>query len=444
MQPVYLPYQPRPWQVTAHKGLRRPGVRTGLLICSRQIGKTWGALAELAERAMIAPEGTASCYLAPAATQARRIAWPRLKEYLSPLLLKQQVTFRETELFAELPGGRRIYCLGAESGDMIRGSSFRTIVCDERDSISDEFWRTVMLPTTNAHGDDSFILYIGTLGGGDSRLWRMYMEHRDDPSWYCQVTPGDASGVFTDEWLQLQRTRMGESAYRREILCDPTAPVENAVLANEMAEVERDGRVRDLPWRIGPQVYTAWDLGIRDFTAVWGFCLVGHWVHVMFYREFSGLGVDAVAARLLEEFGRQKVTWGSAWLPHDARARGKEFGLSVVDVIDDLWPGPVQAFQSAPPPIQTLQATRVGLQRCVFNARGTELGLLRLKSARYVVSPKTGTVTDTILHDDNSHGLDAFRYGMWRLEQLHGSRDPQPYKDHEFDGEWSLPARYFE
>jgi len=41
---------------------------------------------------------------------------------------------------------------------------------------------------------------------------------------------------------------------------------------------------------------------------------------------------------------------------------------------------------------------------------------MRLKSARYVLSPKTGVTTDTILHDINSHGLDAFRYGMNRME----------------------------
>jgi len=35
-----------------------------------------------------------------------------------------------------------------------------------------------------------------------------------------------------------------------------------------------------------------------------------------------------------------------------------------------------------------------------------------------VLSPKTGVTTDTILHDINSHGLDAFRYGMNRMEAV--------------------------
>ena len=97
---IELPYEPRPWQVKAHTGMRHK--KTGLLICSRQIGKTWCSIAELCHRTITGPTSHSTCYLSPAATQARRIAWPRVKEYLAPLL--PHVVFKETELVAVLAG----------------------------------------------------------------------------------------------------------------------------------------------------------------------------------------------------------------------------------------------------------------------------------------------------------------------------------------------------
>ena len=407
---IELPYKPRPWQVKAHTGMRYK--KTGLLICSRQIGKTWGSIAELCHRTLTGPQAHSTCYLSPAATQARRIAWPRLKEYLAPL--QPHVVFKETELVAVLPGDRRIYCLGAESGDNIRGSSFRTIVCDERDSISDEFWRQVMQPTLNAWQDEAFVLYAGTLAGGDSKLWRMYLQHRDDPDWFCLVVPADEAGVFTPEWLASQRAIMGEMAYRREMLCDPAAPVENAVLGEEMASVERDGRIADIPYWPGNPVYTSWDLGVSDLTTVWMYAYYDSWLNVLAYREYQAQGIVDIIASIRSEF--RDYVWGEAVLPHDAKNRGIATGFSVRDVFANQWPGSFYVYPSAPSPVSTLNATRVQLQRCRFNKRQCEDGIMRLKSARYVLSPKTGVTTDTILHDINSHGLDAFRYGMNRME----------------------------
>lgn len=412
---IVADYRPRDWQAEAHFGLRY--AKSGVLICSRQIGKSVASIAELITRALHSPPNTASAYICPAQTQARRIAWPELKRQIAAGL--QYATVSETQLKITLPGDRVIYCLGAESGDNLRGLSLMNIICDERDSISDEFWRQVMLPTVNEYKDEAFICYVGTLAGGDSTLWRLYLDHRDDPDWFCMVVSAKDSGVFPQEWLDHQRKLMGESAYLREMECDPSAPVENAVLGEEVAEAEREGRVMPIPYRPGAEVITSWDLGIRDFTSVWAYMIYGRNIEVLWYREFSGLGIVDIIGRLTSDYGRFR--WGEAILPHDAKAREKVSGFSVMDAFWERWPGHVHVFPSAPNPIATLQAARINLPRCLFNTQGCEQGLLRLKSASYVVDQKTGTVTDRLKHDDNSHAIDAFRYGMWRIESQYSS-----------------------
>ena len=66
------------------------------------------------------------------------------------------------------------------------------------------------------------------------------------------------------------RQEMGEAAFRREIECDPAAPVEHSILGEDVAEAEREGRICVLPYKTGAEVITPYDLGIRDFTSVWG------------------------------------------------------------------------------------------------------------------------------------------------------------------------------
>ena len=179
------------------------------------------------------------------------------------------------------------------------------------------------------------------------------------------------------------------------------------------------------------------DIGIRDFTAVWGAIHHGRWIEYLFYREFSELSMIEVLSRLIDEFPQYR--WGECALPHDAKNRDKGTGISVESIVRDKWPGSVYQVKAAPNPIHTLQATRKNMSIAQFDERGTELGITRLKAARYIVAPKTGTVTDAILHDDCSHCLDAFRLGMWRLEML-GTQE----SNREITGQdWKLPATYF-
>ena len=440
---IVLPYTPRPWQSQAHKGLRDK--QRGLLICSRQVGKSWAGIAQLATWALSGPPDCSHCYLAPASTQARKIAWPRFKQYLAPMT--GDAIFKETELSITLPGNRVIYLLGAESGETIRGNSFRSIVCDERDSISDEFWREVMLPTLGAHGAAARVLFIGTLAGGMSKLWRMYVQHKDDPTWFTMVVPGSSSGVYNAQQLEQMRMEMGEPAFLREIECDPTAPVAHSVLGKEIARAEADLRIRPLHWEPGRSIHTSYDIGIRDATAVWGFSLVDGWINWMFFREFTDAGADEVIPLLRQEFEPIGAAWGTAILPHDAKNRGAARGHSVENVFEELWPGPVTVFQAAPQPISTLSAARRVMAKSLFNEHHTKLGISRLKSARYKVDSRTDTVLNVIEHDDNSHCLDSFRYGAWEQENMAPALTGVPFDVQTINytsDEWSPESRYFE
>lgn len=407
---VSFDYDPRGWQVTAHAGMRAK--QYAVMICARQIGKTFAAIAELCHRALQAPENTTSAYVSPFITQSRRIAWPRLKQHLGELLPHCRV--RESDLSIVLPGNRTIYLLGADN-ESARGMSIRNLLIDELDGVSDAVLREVLLPTTSAHGDDAWVCYIGTISSGESRLYQLYERYVDDPEWFTMIMPAAESGVFTDEWLTKQRVAVGANAFAREYACDPAAPVDHSVLGQQMTDADMAGRIVDsIPVR--DKLVLSFDLGIRDFTSVWVCQFRDQYIEMIGYEEYSGIGLNIVLARLREAYPHR--LFDTVVLPHDADTREMTSGASRLNVFHEMLPTAHHVvLKPAPHIADTLQSARLNIERCIFSEVGCRKGISRLKAARYEIDEKTSTVRDKIRHDNNSHALDSFRYLMHHIQK---------------------------
>lgn len=396
-QEIDLGYEPRAFQQQFHYGV--DGKPYGLLICARQHGKTELAVMELLERAFNRKQHDCVGYVAPYASQTRRVFWRRLKKVLAPL--GKQVDYRETDMTATLPNGVMVMGFGADN-DAARGVSLSDLIIDEYDSMNEDLFKEVFLPTTGSY-EDPFLLYIGTLKPY-GRLWKLYEERKDDPDWYCQVTRASEAGVLSPKRLERYRIEMGKSAFLREFECDPAAPVQHSVIGEQVADAQIEGRVKKLAVSSMDEVRSAWDLGIRDIMCTWDFQIVGNWVLILKFREFYGVGVADVIRQKRDDYR----LWGDIILPHDIKQRDVMTGVSRFDTFIDMKFGYPVAFPRIPV-ADGLNATRLVLPRCVFDPEGCALGLQRLKSARYKKDPRTGVLTDQVLHDDNSHALDAFR-----------------------------------
>ena len=406
---IDLQYRPREWQQLFHTGSNNTNF--ALAIVARQHGKTEMAVMELINRALNGPPNVGYGYVCPYMNQTRKVFWDRLKRLLGPLA--EYVTFRETDMICTLPNGAKLHGLGGDN-EAARGLSLRGLIIDEFDSLNENIWQSVLLPTTASFGDDAFTLFIGTLSR-NGKLWDLYKARRDDPSWYVQVTKATDAGLMTEEQLARFRLEMGDSAYMREFLCDPDAPVSNSVVGDLVAQAEIDGRLpHRLPMQGITDVHSSWDIGLRDATSVWMFQLIGREIHIIDYHEFAGIGLIEIANRL----NKLRYRWGNAILPHDIAVREFSSGTSRLNTFRELKLGIATPLKRSRIE-DTIHDTRANLQRCVFAADKCELGLSRLRQARFAVEAKTGTVMDKIVHDDSSHGLDSFRYLCSWVEKRH-------------------------
>ena len=185
---------------------------------------------------------------------------------------------------------------------------------------------------------------------------------------------------------------------------------EGCYYATQLATARKQGRIlKTLPIEAAP-VNTFWDLGRGDMTAIWCHQRVGpenRWIR---YYEASGEDLSHYVAWLQ----KQGFTFGTHYLPHDAvyKRLGEtpDTNLSLKEMLERLMPG--QRFEIVPRVSTTaagIQATRNQFASCWFSEEGCDLGLKRLANYRKQWDKTRSCWKDEPMHDDNSHGADAFR-----------------------------------
>lgn len=201
---------------------------------------------------------------------------------------------------------------------------------------------------------------------------------------------------------------------------------EGAYYAKQIAAAEREGRVGFFPHIEGLPVYTAWDIGVDDYTAIWFIQVIrGERVRIIDYYEASGLGPQDILPEALPEFtqdlqdrvaamvelGRDtRFNYGTHFFPHDVAVREWGNGAKTrVQTLVDLGL-PMHSIRKgvAQGPEERINATRRLLPICEFNqTKRVMLGLSRLRRYSRKKNEALGTYVG-VLHDENSHGSDAF------------------------------------
>jgi hypothetical protein len=189
--------------------------------------------------------------------------------------------------------------------------------------------------------------------------------------------------------------------------------VKGAYYATQFAKIYAEGRICPSMRNTDAAVFTAWDIGVGDSTAIWFYQRIGKEIHLVDYYENSGEGL-AHYFKVLKDKG---FTYGAHYGPHDIEnrvfAQGAKSTKQLAEegyVID----GEVYslAFEVVPKgSIDTgIELVRELLGRCVFDEETCEGGITHLENYRRAWNETLGCFRDNPLHDAASHCADAFRY----------------------------------
>jgi hypothetical protein len=173
-----------------------------------------------------------------------------------------------------------------------------------------------------------------------------------------------------------------------------------------MQEAEEEERITLVPYDPLLRVWTAWDLGIDDSTAIWCAQIdaAGKW-RLIDYIEGSGEALSYYV-RLLQE---RPYVYERHLLPHDAEVRELGSGRTRSETLRGLGVRPMRTVRQHNV-ADGIQAVRAILPRAWFDAQRCALGIRALRGYRREWNEAGQTWRNTPVHDHASHGADAMRY----------------------------------
>lgn len=417
---VVIPYKPR----EAFKGFHGRKQRWGCLVAHRRAGKTVACINDLIRRAFVdGKENGRYAYIAPYHSQAKSIAW----DYLLRYTVDVRSQANASELWVELLNGARIRLFGADNPDALRGLYLDGVVLDEFADMRPRVWGEIIRPLLADR--EGWAVFIGTPKGHNSfyDIWRTAKEHE---SWFCATVKASTSGLLPAHELQDAARGMTQDQYDQEFECSFEAAILGAYYGKEMREAEDSGRVAAVPWDRAMPVYTAWDLGYHDDTAIWFYQVSQTEIHLIDYYAASGLSVEDYARQVTGK----PYKYGKHWLPHDARAKTlASGGRSIIEQLGSHLGGP--SMMGIVPNLSVqdgIQAVRLMLPRCWFDKDSTYDAVELLKQYQREWDEDRKAFRDKPRHDHTSHCADALRMlaVSWQAEKpkTEPKRDEFPIK----------------
>jgi len=416
---IQLPHKwrPRAYQRPAWDYLERGG-RHAELIWHRRSGKDEISLHRTACAAF---ERVATYWhMLPEAAQARKAIWEAINPHTGIRRIDEafphevRASTNATEMLIRFKNGSTWQVVGSDNFNSLVGSPPAGVVFSEW-ALANPSSRAYLRPILLENG--GWQIYI-TTPRGKNHAFRTYSAAKTEPGAFAQVLSAAQTRTLSAEALESERLAyiadfgidQGEALFDQEYLCSFDAAVLGAYYAKALSQAERQGRITQVPYQPELPVYTAWDIGYSDDTAVWFWQMVRGEVHVIDYYAANGHGVDHYAD-MLDAKGYNYAKSGQRpviYLPHDAKA--KTFAAAGKSTQEQFY---ARGYASLIVPSLSLQdgiqATRMTLPSCYFDAEKCAEGVEALKLYRREWDDDKKCFREQPVHDWTSHPSDGFR-----------------------------------
>lgn len=304
MEEIQIPYLPRRiWATILHPELDNH--RFAVIVAHRRFGKTVGMVNQLIKAALtnerVSPQ---YAYLAPFRNQAKRIAWNYLKYYTRVI---RGLKINETELFVEIPStipgavGARIYIVGGDKPDVLRGTYWDGVVMDEYAQMRPYLWTEIIRPAVADR--KGFVYFIGT-PKGQNAFYEIWQKAKRRKTWFTYLSRVDESGVLDEEEVESMKEDMTETEVRQELYCDFTASASEVVIPIDLVTESASRKLTEKDVPKGTPVILGVDIARFGDDRTCIFKRQGLWVEEPLV--YKGLSVTDVVDRVIWAMQRWK------------------------------------------------------------------------------------------------------------------------------------------
>jgi len=301
---------------------------------------------------------------------------------------------------------------------------------EEAQTVSKNSW-DILIPTIRKKGSEIWLTwnpefeddetYIRFLKHPPKNCLHFEMNWRDNP-WFPEV--------LQQEMDELKARDPDSYDHVWEGRCRQW--LEGAIYARELRKAYDDKRITQVAYDPALSVYTAWDLGHTDDTAIWWYQVIAGEIHILESYASSGGSLSEYATQILgrecqidlvgedvtckigkkvEGLGRRRqYRYKRHWLPHDARA--KTLAAKGKSIIQQMATALGLENMAIVPDIGVedgIQAARMMFARCWFDQQGCDPGLKALRRYQREKQQDERSYKKIPKHDWTSHYADAFR-----------------------------------
>ena len=274
---------------------------------------------------------------------------------------------------------------------------------EEAQTTSKLSWN-VLIPTIRKEGSEIWISFNPELETDET--YQRFIVNTPENCIVQRINWSD--NPWFPETLRLEKDALfvrDREAYNTvwEGVCRQT--VDGAIFAKEMQQAEFEGRITRVPYDPVKPVLAIFDIGWADATAVWFVQFIGMETRLIRYYETTQTTISQILAKM-QTFG---YVYDTLYLPHDAQNKTLAAnGRSIEEIVRAA--GYNVRIIERTPIADSINAARTIFPKCYFDRENTHEGLQCLRHYRYDVNPDTGNFSQKPLHDNYSHGADAFRY----------------------------------
>ena len=357
-------------------------------------------------------------YVFPTKTMARQALWENVDSSGFKILdhVPTQVIKRRSnqEMLIEFTNGSTIRVLGYDKDpDSIRGIACRGAVFSEFAFSDPDSYRTMIPALRESKGWAIF----NSTPNGRNHFCDMWNQVCDSPNWYAsaiQTYYPDQDGYsglvpMADFDAIMNEEGLSKEDVEREYGVSFNSGLKGAYYIDQVEKAYATKRIGDFTYDDTYKVDTYWDLGVDDSTAIWFKQTIGNKKVFIDYFEESGKDLQFYI-RKLEELG---YNYGTHHLPHDARQRNLQTGVSTADMFEDMLDrsggrGDVYVLDKVG--VQSgINAVRSRFSTYCFDRENCSVGLKKIELYHRKYDKRRQVFMKDPVHDGNSHAADALR-----------------------------------
>lgn len=421
---ITLPHNwlPREYQKPLWRYLRTGGKRAVACWPRRHgkddVGLQWTALAMGQRKGVY-------WYLLPEYAQARKAVWDAIDEekgirridLIFPKAIRNIYSEQEMKVGY---GGSYLQIVGADNYHSLVGTPPVGVGFSEYARTNPSAWAYIM-PIIEKNGGWA---YFNSTPYGDNHFKRFcefaqkQMEAGKD--WFYQRLIADECGVYRPEQLEAIKeelcashgTDYGMALFYQEYYTSFDAAVPGSYFGEQLDKAKDEGRICPFAINVNMPVYTAFDLGRTDDTAIWWYQILGNELLVFDFHSSSLKDVDFYAELLLKKQDEHRIRYAINWLPHDARPRTQAAGAGSIfqQFTEHARRNPslgTFAIAKRLDKQEQIQALRKTLPRCRFHDTRCNEGIKALRHYHREWDEELRRFSDVPVHDWASHPADA-------------------------------------